>query len=77
MLKKLFTLSAIIATVVAMSSNVEAGKCCKTKRSRKCCHKSHTTCQAPCGVCNVTATVVAPVAEPAKEAAPEPPAEKK
>ncbi|QDT56675.1 hypothetical protein Pan44_47320 [Caulifigura coniformis] len=80
MLRKLFALSAVVATVVAFSSDVEAGKC-RTKRNRRCCRQNHcqvSVCPAPCNVCNTPAVEAAPAAEaPAVEAAPEPPAEKK
>ncbi|HVJ66630.1 MAG TPA: hypothetical protein VM510_01530 [Caulifigura sp.] len=76
MLKKLFALSTVVVTVVAMSSAVEAGhKCCKHKRNRKCCHQQCYTCPASCNVCNTPAA--APAADAAKEAAPEPPVETK
>ena len=80
MLRKLFALSAVVATVVAFSSDVEAGRC-RAKRNRRCCHQHQCyTLSAPCGVCN---TPAAPAAEapkadaPAAEATPAPPAEAK
>ncbi len=78
MLRKLFALSAVLATVVAFSSDAEAGKC-RAKRSRRCGRQQHChTCPAPCGVCHTPAIQVAPAAEtPAAETAPEPPAEAK
>jgi hypothetical protein len=76
MLRKLIALSAVLATVVAISSDAEAGRC-RQKRARRCCHQQRQCCNyvAPCGVCNA---VAAPAAEaPAAEAAPAPPAEAK
>lgn len=79
MLRKLFALSAVLVTVVAFSSDAQAGKC-RAKRSRRCCRQQQVchTYAAPCGVCNTPVIEAAPAAEaPATEAAPEPPAEAK
>jgi hypothetical protein len=78
MMRKLIALSAVLATVVAISSDVEAARCCRQKRSRKCCHQRQC-CNyvAPCGVCNAPVAAPATEAAPAAEAAPAPPAEAK
>ena len=78
MLRKLFALSAVVVTVVAFSSDAEAGRC-RQKRNRRCCRQHHCVAyQAPCGVCATPALEAAPAAEaPAAEAAPEPPVEAK
>jgi hypothetical protein len=78
MMRKLFALSTVFATVVAVSSVAEAGRCCRQKRSRRCCRPVCCQYAAPCGVCATPAAPAAPAVEaPATEAAPEPPPEAK